>query len=190
MNKLPFICFKNGGMSLYWNAFFFNYLQEEPIQGFKVCEYLEFMVLLEQSYRNIVLTAMKNICIPVEWEASCVLIPQLRVFQCFQRAFLRPSFTTGWLNICIDHVFTLIRQFSVTQPADGDVCGMRASPSKTKEQKSGCSFTKQTINMQSVFLRGHVCSATITTHSLARGESTLQMWMTQKYCTNVRHQCF
>lgn len=44
----------------------FFYLQEEPIQGFKVSNYLEFMEELEHSYRNIVLTDMKSIENPVE----------------------------------------------------------------------------------------------------------------------------
>ncbi|XP_070782053.1 protein broad-minded [Enoplosus armatus] len=42
------------------------FLKEEPIQGFKVSSYLEFMEGLEHSYRNIVLTDMKTIRNPVE----------------------------------------------------------------------------------------------------------------------------
>lgn len=45
--------------------YLFN-LQEEPIHGFKVSNYLEFMERLEHSYRNIVLTDMKSIVNPAE----------------------------------------------------------------------------------------------------------------------------
>ncbi|XP_054474046.1 protein broad-minded [Anoplopoma fimbria] len=41
------------------------FLKEEPIQGFKVSDYLAFMEELEGSYRNIVLTDMKTISNPV-----------------------------------------------------------------------------------------------------------------------------
>ncbi|KAF3703043.1 Protein broad-minded TBC1 domain family member 32 [Channa argus] len=41
------------------------FLKEEPIQGFKVSNYLEFMEGLENSYRNIVLTDMTSIRNPV-----------------------------------------------------------------------------------------------------------------------------
>lgn len=37
------------------------FLQEEPIRGFRVCDYLPFMEELERSYRGVVLAAMKNI---------------------------------------------------------------------------------------------------------------------------------
>ncbi|KAM8725656.1 protein broad-minded isoform 4-T4 [Acanthopagrus schlegelii] len=42
------------------------FLKEEPIQGFKVSSYLEFMEGLEHRYRSIVLSDMKTICNPVE----------------------------------------------------------------------------------------------------------------------------
>uniref|UniRef100_A0A3Q1DAZ9 Protein broad-minded n=1 Tax=Amphiprion ocellaris TaxID=80972 RepID=A0A3Q1DAZ9_AMPOC len=42
------------------------FLKEEPIQGFKVSNYLEFMMGLERSYRNIVLADMRSIRKPVE----------------------------------------------------------------------------------------------------------------------------
>uniref|UniRef100_A0A671V5W7 Protein broad-minded n=1 Tax=Sparus aurata TaxID=8175 RepID=A0A671V5W7_SPAAU len=42
------------------------FLKEEPIQGFKVSNYLEFMEGLEHRYRSIVLSDMKTICNPVE----------------------------------------------------------------------------------------------------------------------------
>ncbi|XP_037607378.1 protein broad-minded isoform X2 [Sebastes umbrosus] len=42
------------------------FLKEEPIQGFKVSDYLEFMEGLEFSYRDIVLTDMETIGNPVE----------------------------------------------------------------------------------------------------------------------------
>ncbi|KAI3364478.1 hypothetical protein L3Q82_011270 [Scortum barcoo] len=42
------------------------FLKEEPIQGFKVSNYLEFMEGLERSYRSIVLTDMKAIRNPAE----------------------------------------------------------------------------------------------------------------------------
>ncbi|KAL7389046.1 hypothetical protein ABVT39_025382 [Epinephelus coioides] len=42
------------------------FLKEEPIQGFKVSDYLELMDRLERSYRHIVLTDMKTIRNPVE----------------------------------------------------------------------------------------------------------------------------
>lgn len=38
------------------------FLQEEPIRGFRVCDYLPFMEELERSYRAVVLIAMKDIC--------------------------------------------------------------------------------------------------------------------------------
>ncbi|KAM4632881.1 protein broad-minded [Polymixia lowei] len=41
------------------------YLKEEPIQGFRVSNYLEYMQRLERSYRDIVLTDMNNIINPV-----------------------------------------------------------------------------------------------------------------------------
>ncbi|KAL3052190.1 hypothetical protein OYC64_004859 [Pagothenia borchgrevinki] len=41
------------------------YLKEEPVQGFKVSDYMELMEGLEQRYRNIVLTDMKTIRNPV-----------------------------------------------------------------------------------------------------------------------------
>ncbi|CAG12959.1 unnamed protein product, partial [Tetraodon nigroviridis] len=37
------------------------FLKEEPIRGFRVCDYLPFMEELERSYRSVVLTAMENI---------------------------------------------------------------------------------------------------------------------------------
>uniref|UniRef100_A0A3B5B6K5 Protein broad-minded n=1 Tax=Stegastes partitus TaxID=144197 RepID=A0A3B5B6K5_9TELE len=42
------------------------FLKEEPIQGFEVSNYLEFMTGLERSYRDIVLADMKSIRNPVE----------------------------------------------------------------------------------------------------------------------------
>uniref|UniRef100_A0A8C4ECP3 Protein broad-minded n=1 Tax=Dicentrarchus labrax TaxID=13489 RepID=A0A8C4ECP3_DICLA len=42
------------------------FLKEEPIQGFKVSNYLEFMEELERSYRDVVLADMKTIRNPVE----------------------------------------------------------------------------------------------------------------------------
>uniref|UniRef100_A0A3Q1J5H0 Protein broad-minded n=1 Tax=Anabas testudineus TaxID=64144 RepID=A0A3Q1J5H0_ANATE len=42
------------------------FLKEEPIQGFKVNNYLEFMEGLERSYRNLVLTDMTSLRNPVE----------------------------------------------------------------------------------------------------------------------------
>ncbi|XP_069580309.1 protein broad-minded [Brachyistius frenatus] len=42
------------------------FLKEEPIRGFEVGSYLEFMERLERSYRNVVLTDMKTIRNPVE----------------------------------------------------------------------------------------------------------------------------
>ncbi|XP_022626071.1 protein broad-minded [Seriola dumerili] len=42
------------------------FLKEEPIQGFKVSNYLEFMEGLERRYRDIVLTDMKTVRNPVE----------------------------------------------------------------------------------------------------------------------------
>ncbi|XP_013888484.1 protein broad-minded [Austrofundulus limnaeus] len=42
------------------------FLKEEPIWGFKFCNYLDFMLDLERSYRNVVLTDMKNIKNPVQ----------------------------------------------------------------------------------------------------------------------------
>uniref|UniRef100_A0A4W6EPP2 Protein broad-minded n=1 Tax=Lates calcarifer TaxID=8187 RepID=A0A4W6EPP2_LATCA len=42
------------------------FLKEEPIQGFKVSDYLEFMEGLERSYRDTVLTDMKTIGNPAE----------------------------------------------------------------------------------------------------------------------------
>nr|XP_033504941.1 protein broad-minded isoform X2 [Epinephelus lanceolatus] len=42
------------------------FLKEEPIQGFKVSDYLELMDRLERSYRHIVLTDMKTFRNPVE----------------------------------------------------------------------------------------------------------------------------
>uniref|UniRef100_A0A8C3AYS1 Protein broad-minded n=1 Tax=Cyclopterus lumpus TaxID=8103 RepID=A0A8C3AYS1_CYCLU len=42
------------------------FLKEDPIQGFKVGDYLAFMEELERSYRHIVLTDMKSISNPVE----------------------------------------------------------------------------------------------------------------------------
>ncbi|XP_038582947.1 protein broad-minded [Micropterus salmoides] len=42
------------------------FLKEEPIAGFKVSNYLEFMEGLERSYRNIVLSDMKSITNPVK----------------------------------------------------------------------------------------------------------------------------
>eukprot|EP00064_Thunnus_orientalis_P021654 superscaffoldBa00006706_g21820 len=42
------------------------FLKEEPIQDFKVSDYLEFMEGLESSYRSIVLTDMKTVCNPAE----------------------------------------------------------------------------------------------------------------------------
>ncbi|XP_061900849.1 protein broad-minded isoform X1 [Entelurus aequoreus] len=42
------------------------FLKEEPIKGFKFCDYLEFMEVLERRYRNIVLTDMKTIGHPIE----------------------------------------------------------------------------------------------------------------------------
>ncbi|XP_051816731.1 protein broad-minded isoform X2 [Acanthochromis polyacanthus] len=42
------------------------FLKEEPIQGFKVSNYLEFMMGLERSYRNIVLADMRSIRKPAE----------------------------------------------------------------------------------------------------------------------------
>ncbi|XP_026174854.1 protein broad-minded isoform X1 [Mastacembelus armatus] len=42
------------------------FLKEQPIQGFKVSNYLKFMEGLERSYRNIVLTDMTSIKNPVE----------------------------------------------------------------------------------------------------------------------------
>ncbi|XP_028254205.1 protein broad-minded [Parambassis ranga] len=41
-------------------------LKEEPIQDFKISSYMEFMLQLERSYRNVVLTDMKTIKNPVE----------------------------------------------------------------------------------------------------------------------------
>ncbi|KAM3602933.1 uncharacterized protein V6R79_013540 [Siganus canaliculatus] len=41
------------------------FLKEEPIQGFQVSSYLDFMQRLERSYRNVVLTDMKTIREPV-----------------------------------------------------------------------------------------------------------------------------
>ncbi|XP_029903303.1 protein broad-minded [Myripristis murdjan] len=41
------------------------FLKEEPIQGFRVSDYLEYMEGLERSYRSVVLTDMKNIRNPV-----------------------------------------------------------------------------------------------------------------------------
>ncbi|XP_019738253.1 protein broad-minded isoform X1 [Hippocampus comes] len=38
------------------------FLKEEPIQGFRFCDYLDFMQLLERRYRNLVLSDMKSIC--------------------------------------------------------------------------------------------------------------------------------
>lgn len=40
-------------------------LQEEPIRGFEVSDYLEFMERLERSYRDVVLTDMKTLRDPV-----------------------------------------------------------------------------------------------------------------------------
>ncbi|XP_049613503.1 protein broad-minded [Syngnathus scovelli] len=37
------------------------FLKEEPIQGFRFCDYLDFMQLLERRYRNVVLSDMKSI---------------------------------------------------------------------------------------------------------------------------------
>ncbi|XP_061560030.1 protein broad-minded isoform X1 [Phycodurus eques] len=37
------------------------FLKEEPIQGFRFCDYLDFMELLERRYRNLVLNDMKSI---------------------------------------------------------------------------------------------------------------------------------
>ncbi|KAM9703168.1 protein broad-minded [Menidia menidia] len=42
------------------------FLKEEPIQGFKFSNYVEFMLGLEHSYRNIVLTDMNSIKSPVQ----------------------------------------------------------------------------------------------------------------------------
>lgn len=42
------------------------FLKEEPIRGFRVCNYLDFMEDLEHKYRNIVLTDMKSVCNPVD----------------------------------------------------------------------------------------------------------------------------
>ncbi|XP_030577927.1 protein broad-minded isoform X2 [Archocentrus centrarchus] len=42
------------------------FLKEEPIQGFKFTNYLEFMGVLERRYRNIVLADMKMIRTPIE----------------------------------------------------------------------------------------------------------------------------
>uniref|UniRef100_A0A3B4AVZ5 Protein broad-minded n=1 Tax=Periophthalmus magnuspinnatus TaxID=409849 RepID=A0A3B4AVZ5_9GOBI len=42
------------------------FLKEEPIRGFRVCDYLDFMEDLEHKYRDMVLTDMKNICNPVD----------------------------------------------------------------------------------------------------------------------------
>lgn len=41
-------------------------LQEEPIRGFKISSYLEFMEGLERNYRNLVLSDMKDIKNPVD----------------------------------------------------------------------------------------------------------------------------
>lgn len=159
MNKLPFICFKNGGMSLYWNAFFLNYLQEEPIRGFKVCEYLEFMVLLEQSYRAVVLTGMKNVCIPVEWEASCVLM-------------LPTSFSSTVLyNRLTEHMDWPC--FHADQTAQCNTASrwgcMRDESLAVKDQETEIRVQFHETNHQhavSVCKRGHVCSVTITTHHI------------------------
>uniref|UniRef100_A0A8C6UUP5 Protein broad-minded n=1 Tax=Neogobius melanostomus TaxID=47308 RepID=A0A8C6UUP5_9GOBI len=40
------------------------FLKEEPIRGFRVCNYLDFMEGLERKYRNMVLTDMKSVCNP------------------------------------------------------------------------------------------------------------------------------
>ncbi|XP_054617419.1 protein broad-minded [Dunckerocampus dactyliophorus] len=42
------------------------FLKEEPIKGFKFCNYLEFMEVLERRYRSIVLTDMKSIGSPAD----------------------------------------------------------------------------------------------------------------------------
>lgn len=42
------------------------FLQEEPIRGFRFCDHLPFMEELEQSYRGVVLTAMKDVGAAVE----------------------------------------------------------------------------------------------------------------------------
>lgn len=42
------------------------FLKEEPIRGFRVCDYLDFMEELERRYRSIVLTDMKSVCNPVD----------------------------------------------------------------------------------------------------------------------------
>ncbi|XP_076021448.1 protein broad-minded [Genypterus blacodes] len=42
------------------------FLKEEPIRGFRVSKYLEFMEVLERSYRSMVLTDMKTVCNPVD----------------------------------------------------------------------------------------------------------------------------
>ncbi|XP_029705480.1 protein broad-minded-like isoform X2 [Takifugu rubripes] len=42
------------------------FLKEDPIRGFRVCDYLQFMMELERSYRSVVLTAMRSICSTAE----------------------------------------------------------------------------------------------------------------------------
>lgn len=42
------------------------FLKEEPIRGFRVCDYLDFMAGLEHKYRHMVLADMKSVCNPVD----------------------------------------------------------------------------------------------------------------------------
>uniref|UniRef100_A0AAV2KGI4 Protein broad-minded n=1 Tax=Knipowitschia caucasica TaxID=637954 RepID=A0AAV2KGI4_KNICA len=42
------------------------FLKEEPIQGFRICDYLDFMESLEHKYKDIVLSDMTSVCNPVD----------------------------------------------------------------------------------------------------------------------------